>query len=165
MILRITLIVILASVSACTFSELPTPSSVGIATKVENNLELSTQQAEEAAQSTVSPLPPMETMTIAQENSTNADQANATITGQVIAGFGAHRPIPNLLLRIGQKEDDNYTYTDKDGYFTLSNLPVGLVDIDNSHLSFQVTIAATSQFIDLGKLKYPLFGSVPLQLR
>jgi hypothetical protein len=38
----------------------------------------------------------------------------------------------------------------------LTNLPLGRVDIDDGHLSFQVTIDSPAQSLDLGRLKYPL---------
>jgi hypothetical protein len=83
--------------------------------------------------------------------------SGATVSGQVITGFGDHNPVAGLLLRIRQKNDEVWdTYTDGNGYFTLKNLPLGLVNIDDDHLSFQVTITSTSQVIDLGKLRYPL---------
>ena len=86
------------------------------------------------------------------------EKAGATITGQVIAGYGDHQPLSGLPLRIRQKDNENWdTYTDENGYFTLAGLPVGRVDIDDSHLSFWVTIDLPSQAVDLGKLKYPLF--------
>ncbi len=85
------------------------------------------------------------------------EKARATISGQVIAGYGDHRPVADLPLRIRQEDDDGWdAYTDGNGFFTLTNLPAGLIDIDNSHLSFQVTIDAAGGSIDLGKLSYPL---------
>ncbi len=83
--------------------------------------------------------------------------SGATITGQVITGFGDHRPFAGLPLRIRQKNNNDWdTYTDGDGFFTLTNLPLGRVDIDDSHLFFQVSITSTSHVMDLGKLRYPL---------
>jgi hypothetical protein len=81
----------------------------------------------------------------------------ATVTGQVILGYGNHLPFSSLPLRLRQKDNQEWdTKTDGHGFFTLSGLPLGRVDIDDDHLSFSVTIDSASQTIDLGKLKYPL---------
>lgn len=97
--------------------------------------------------------PPVETATLASTDS----PSGAMISGQIIAGYGDHRPFSELPLRIRQKNSEAWdTYTDGNGYFTLTNLPLGQVDIDDGHLTFQVTITSTSQIINLGKLRYPL---------
>jgi hypothetical protein len=84
-------------------------------------------------------------------------KSGATLTGQVIAGYGDHQPISGLPLRLRQKGDGSWdTYTDGNGHFTLTDLPVGGVIVEDDHLIFQVTIDSPSQSIDLGKLKYPL---------
>lgn len=84
-------------------------------------------------------------------------KAGATLIGQVVAGYGDHRPVASLPLRIRHPGNDAWdTSTDGEGYFTLTHLPVGLAYIENSHLTFQVTIDSPAQSINLGKLKYPL---------
>jgi hypothetical protein len=84
-------------------------------------------------------------------------EGGATLTGQVIAGYGNHQPISGLPLRVRQKGDGGWdTYTDGNGQFTLTDLPVGDVIVEDDHLIFQVTIDSPTQSIDLGKLKYPL---------
>ena len=84
-------------------------------------------------------------------------KSGATLTGQVIAGYGDHHPIGGLPLRLRQKGDGSWdTYTDANGNFTLTDLPVGGVIVEDDHLIFQVTIDSPSQSVDLGKLKYPL---------
>jgi hypothetical protein len=84
-------------------------------------------------------------------------KGGAIITGQVIAGYGDHQPISGLPLRVRQKGDGSWdTYTDGNGNFTLTDLPVGRVLVEDDHLTFRVTIDSPSQSIDLGKLKYPL---------
>ncbi len=84
-------------------------------------------------------------------------KSGATLTGQVIAGYGDHQPISGLPLHVRQKGDGNWdTYTDGNGNFTLTGLPVGRVFVEDDHLIFRVTIDSPSQSVDLGKLKYPL---------
>lgn len=84
-------------------------------------------------------------------------KSGATLTGQVIAGYGNHQPISGLPLRVRQKGDGGReAYTDANGNFTLTDLPVGGVIVEDDHLTFQVTIDSPSQPINLGKLRYPL---------
>ena len=84
-------------------------------------------------------------------------KAGAILTGQVVAGYGDHSPVVFLPLRVRRWGKESWdTSTDGGGYFTLTNVPVGPAYIDNSHLTFQVTIDSPTQSIDLGKLKYPL---------
>ncbi len=85
-------------------------------------------------------------------------KGGASVTGQVIAGYGDHRPVPNLPLRIRQQGNDHWgdTYTDGEGFFTLTHVPVGHVYIDDDHLTFHLTIDSPTQSINLGKLKYLL---------
>ncbi len=110
---------------------------------------LSTQTTEPLIRPTQSPTP--------VPTSEPPGETGATITGQVITGYGDHQPVSGLPLRIRQKDDESWdTYTDGNGSFTLTNLPVGRVDVDDDHLSFQVTLDSPGQSINLGKLKYPL---------
>jgi hypothetical protein len=84
-------------------------------------------------------------------------KSGATISGQVIAGYGDHQPISGLPLRLRQKGDSKWdTTTDGNGNFTMTGLPVGRVIVEDDHLAFQVAVDSPSQSIDLGKLKYPL---------
>lgn len=81
----------------------------------------------------------------------------ATVTGRVVLGYGSHRPVGDLPLRVGKESRGQWdTYTDGDGYFVLTGVPTGLVDIVNNHLSFQIPTSTTGQLVDLGILKYPL---------
>ena len=95
-----------------------------------------------------------------QNTLTPIGNAGATISGQVIADYGDHLPISGLPLRIRQKDNGDWdTHTDANGYFTLTDLPVGRADVDDvddDHLSFWVTIDSPTQTFDLGKVKYPM---------
>jgi hypothetical protein len=84
-------------------------------------------------------------------------KAGATLTGQVVAGYGDHNPIASLPLRVRRSGKESWdTSTDGEGRFTLTHVPVGQTYIDDSHLTFQTIIDSPVQSIDLGKLKYPL---------
>ncbi len=84
-------------------------------------------------------------------------KAGATVTGQIVAGYGDHRPVAHLPLRLRQMGSNNWdTYTDGEGRFTLMGIPTGQAYIDDGHLTFEVTIDSPVQSINLGILKYPL---------
>jgi hypothetical protein len=80
-----------------------------------------------------------------------------TATGKVIAGYGAHEPIADLPLWIGtESHGAPAASTNANGEFTLTHLPVGLVDVVDSHLRFQVPVPSSDANVDLGLLKYPM---------
>lgn len=81
----------------------------------------------------------------------------ATVVGRIVLGYGDHSPVPNLPLWIGKESvGQPAVYTDENGEFTLTGLPVGqVVDIVDDHLSFQVDIQS-SGVRDLGTIEYPL---------
>jgi hypothetical protein len=86
----------------------------------------------------------------------------ATLTGRVITGYGDHLPVDVLPLRVRRESQEGRdTHTDANGYFTLTDLPAGRVDIDDGHLSIWVTIDSPTQCIDLGKVKYPMVHPPP----
>jgi hypothetical protein len=80
-----------------------------------------------------------------------------TATGKVISGAGGHAPVSDLPLWIGKESHGApAARTDANGEFTLTHLPVGLVDVVDSHLSFQVPVTSPGANVDLGVLKYPM---------
>jgi hypothetical protein len=77
-----------------------------------------------------------------------------------VEGYGRHQPVSGLPLWIGKESHgEPAAYTDSNGEFTLTNLPVGLVDVVDSHLRFQVPISSATAMVDLGVIKYPLIHS------
>jgi hypothetical protein len=81
----------------------------------------------------------------------------ATARGRVIAGFGRHLPVAELPLWVGAEPTGEVRRrTDENGAFVLTGLQPGLTRVRNSHLAFEVPVAAITDTIDLGLLKYPL---------
>jgi hypothetical protein len=81
----------------------------------------------------------------------------AVAVGRVVQGYGSHGPVAGLPLWIGtESRGDPTTWTDADGEFVLTGLPTGLVDVVDSHLTFQIQVDSPGESIDLGTLKYPL---------
>jgi Tol biopolymer transport system component len=97
-----------------------------------------------------------------QESLQFSSESKATATGQVILGAGNHQPVDGLPLWIGtESQGEPDARTDARGAFTLTGLPLGLVDVVDSHLAFQVPVTSPNSTIDLGLLKYPLFHPPP----
>ncbi len=64
-----------------------------------------------------------------------------TATGRIVSGAGGHAPVSDLPLWIGtESHGAPAAKTDVNGEFTLIHVPVGLVDVVDSHLSFQVPV-------------------------
>lgn len=81
----------------------------------------------------------------------------SAVFGQVILGYGDHRPVGGLPLWIGKESSGKpATQTADEGYFALTQLPTGPVDIVDDHLAFQVTIPGERTSVYPGQLKYPL---------
>ncbi len=81
----------------------------------------------------------------------------SAVFGRVIWGYGDHRPAGRLPLWIGKESPgEPATYTSDDGYFALTHLPTGPVDVVDDHLTFQVTIPGEGTPVYPGQLKYPL---------
>jgi len=100
----------------------------------------------------------------ADENQVDDAVATSTVTsgvgvsGRVVEGYGGHRPVPGLPLRLWDREPlgEPLAVTDANGEFVLTSLPVAQkVYINSGALTFQV-IATSSPAVDLGTLKYPL---------
>jgi len=100
-----------------------------------------------AVQPTVQATPPLATAT----------SETATAVGQIILGYGDHSPVPNLPLWLGKESQGQpITYTDANGKFVLTGLPVGqTIDVVDDHLAFQFNITS-SGIVDVGKFEYPL---------
>jgi hypothetical protein len=81
----------------------------------------------------------------------------SAVFGQVIAGYGDHRPVSGLPLWIGETSSgEPAAYTSDAGYFALTHLPTGTVHVVDDHLAFQVTIPGEGTAVYPGQLKYPL---------
>lgn len=81
----------------------------------------------------------------------------ATVRGRIVAGYGARQPAAGLPLSIaGSTSSEPATRTDANGEFELTGVPVGTVEINASHLSFQVSVPDSAAVVDVGVLKYPL---------
>lgn len=84
-------------------------------------------------------------------------KTQTTARGRIIAGYGAHEPIGGLPLWVGKESIGMpVARTDTNGEFTVTNLPNGVVDIVDDHLSFHVPHSASDSDVTLGVLKYPL---------
>ena len=86
-----------------------------------------------------------------------ATQETATAIGRIILGYGDHGPVPNLPLWLGKESSGKpVTYTDANGKFILTGLPIGqTIDVVDDHLAFQFIITS-SGIIDIGIFEYPL---------
>ncbi|HSA99479.1 MAG TPA: hypothetical protein VLE49_02435 [Anaerolineales bacterium] len=88
---------------------------------------------------------------------TTATPETATAVGRIILGYGDHSPVPNLPLWLGKESQGQpTTYTDANGKFVLTGLPVGqTIDVVDDHLAFQFNITS-SGIVDVGTFEYPL---------
>lgn len=86
-----------------------------------------------------------------------ATPETATAIGQIILGYGDRSPVPNLPLWLGKESQGQpTTYTDANGKFVLTGLPVGqTIYVVDDHLAFQFNISS-SGIIDVGTFEYPL---------
>lgn len=86
-----------------------------------------------------------------------AASTGATLTGQIVAGYGDHQPLATLPLWVGTDATGVATgATDGNGNFVLTGLPVGTVRVVTSHLAFTATMPTATATVDLGVLNYPL---------
>ena len=86
-----------------------------------------------------------------------ASPDTATAIGRIILGYGDHSPVSNLPLWLGKESHGQpTTYTNANGEFILTGLPIGqVIDVVDDHLAFQFNVTS-SGIIDVGTFEYPL---------
>jgi hypothetical protein len=92
-----------------------------------------------------------------------ANEGRRTITGQIVHGYGDRRPVGGATLQL-DPGGEVFALTQKDGRFTLTNVPFAATTVYANHLQFVIP-AGEDAHLDLGTIEYPLVHPPVLPLK